>query len=316
MDEPNITMEECIRLEEEKAQRHGRTFNWQTATYGKMEYCEDEDDSFTNLKTEYPAIAFNDTSDAALSCEPMISPLNNNEIDFKISFDESDDEDYMVIFDENSFSYKIIYVDNLKMDSENKNDKVNIPPSPSLEPTIGYIYDLDFFKYFENKFPAIASNDDLKINSNPLIEPFVSSRHINKFDSKNETSLAEYNEEEQNVLYFNDSFPLDVIFPDNLKTIKDNNDNIDITQISRSNVINIDTKRSNELPRTNHDKINKVFNDKFFIMTLNANIVSWNCVNDGIPLSLLKNLYVPLGIPFDPKRYYKDGAHTRILRRP
>ncbi|GJX65203.1 hypothetical protein Tco_0299546 [Tanacetum coccineum] len=96
MDDPNITMEEYIRLEEEKAQRHGRTFNWQTATYGKMEYCEDEDDSFTNLKTKYPAIVFDDTSDAALSCEPTVSRLNNNEIDFETSFDESDDEDYMV----------------------------------------------------------------------------------------------------------------------------------------------------------------------------------------------------------------------------
>nr|GEZ80467.1 hypothetical protein [Tanacetum cinerariifolium] len=61
MDDLNITMEEYIRLEEEKAQRHGRTFNWQTTTYGKMEYYEDKDDSFTNLETEYPAIVFDDT---------------------------------------------------------------------------------------------------------------------------------------------------------------------------------------------------------------------------------------------------------------
>ncbi|GJU67280.1 hypothetical protein Tco_1253539 [Tanacetum coccineum] len=183
MDDPNITMEEYIRLEEEKAQRHGRTFNWQTATYGKMEYCEDEDDSFTNFETEYPAIVFDDTSDATLLCKPTVSPLNNNEIDFKISFDESNDEDYMVIFDENLFSYKIISVDNLKTDSE---------------PMIGYIDCLEFFKDFENEFPAIAYNDDLKSKSDPLIESSVSSRHIDKFDSKNETSLAEYDEEEQN----------------------------------------------------------------------------------------------------------------------
>ncbi|GKA03342.1 hypothetical protein Tco_0676123, partial [Tanacetum coccineum] len=62
MDDPNITMEEYIRLAEEKARRH--------------------------------AIFFNDTLtfEAALSCEPMISSLND-EIDFRISFDESDDED-------------------------------------------------------------------------------------------------------------------------------------------------------------------------------------------------------------------------------
>ncbi|GJR52938.1 hypothetical protein Tco_1403459 [Tanacetum coccineum] len=138
-----------------------------------MEYCEDEDDSFTNIETEYPAIVFNDTSNAALSCEPTVSPLNNNEIDFKISFDESDDEDYMVIIDEKSLSYKIIFIDNLKMDSENENDRVSMPSSPSPEPTIGYIDDLDFFKDFENEFPAIAYNNDLKSKSDPLIEPSV-----------------------------------------------------------------------------------------------------------------------------------------------
>ncbi|GJX54998.1 hypothetical protein Tco_0284895 [Tanacetum coccineum] len=96
MDDPNITMEEYIRLEEEKSQRHGRTFNCQTATYSKMEYCEDEDDSFMNFETEYPTIVFDDTSDATLSCEPTVSPLNEIEINFRISFDESDDKDYMV----------------------------------------------------------------------------------------------------------------------------------------------------------------------------------------------------------------------------
>ncbi|GJT52134.1 hypothetical protein Tco_0978291 [Tanacetum coccineum] len=158
MDDPNITMEEYIRLEEEKAQRHGRTFNRQTATYGKMEYCEDEDDCFTNFETEYPAIVFDDTltSDTTLSCEPTVSPLNKNEVDFRISFDESDDEDYMVIFDENSFSYKIIYVDNLKTDSENENDKVNMPSFPSPEPSISHSDDLDFFEDYENEFSAIT----------------------------------------------------------------------------------------------------------------------------------------------------------------
>nr|GEY97736.1 hypothetical protein [Tanacetum cinerariifolium] len=55
MDDPNITMEEYIMLEEEKAYRHSK---------------------------------------AALSREPTISPLNDDEIDFRISFDEYDDEHY------------------------------------------------------------------------------------------------------------------------------------------------------------------------------------------------------------------------------
>ncbi|GJX80868.1 hypothetical protein Tco_0329017, partial [Tanacetum coccineum] len=95
MDDPNITMEEYIRLQEEKALSHGKMFNWQTTTYGKREYYDNEDDRFTNFETKFPAIVFDDiTSNTALSCEPTVSPLNDNEIDFRISFDESDDEDY------------------------------------------------------------------------------------------------------------------------------------------------------------------------------------------------------------------------------
>ncbi|GJU67475.1 ribonuclease H-like domain-containing protein [Tanacetum coccineum] len=60
MDDPNITMKEYIRLEEEKA-----------------------------------SIVFNDTltSETTLSYEPRLSSLNNDEIYFRISFDESDNED-------------------------------------------------------------------------------------------------------------------------------------------------------------------------------------------------------------------------------
>ncbi|GKF54702.1 hypothetical protein Tco_0165042, partial [Tanacetum coccineum] len=96
MDDPNITMEEYIRLEEEKARRRGKVFNWETAKYGKIWSIEDVHD-LKSIKTEFPAIVFNDnlTSNGPLSCEPTVSPLNHNKIDFRISFDESDDEDYM-----------------------------------------------------------------------------------------------------------------------------------------------------------------------------------------------------------------------------
>ncbi|GKB52612.1 hypothetical protein Tco_0903365 [Tanacetum coccineum] len=132
MDDPNITMEEYIRLEEEKARRNGKVY------------------------------AFNDgvSSEKTLSCELTVSSLNN-EIDFRISFDDSDDEDYTVIYNKNSFSYKIISVDDLKTDSENDNDKVNMPSFPSPEPTVSYFDDLYFFKDFENEFPAIVYNDAL-----------------------------------------------------------------------------------------------------------------------------------------------------------
>ncbi|GJV99418.1 hypothetical protein Tco_1554670, partial [Tanacetum coccineum] len=123
-------------LEEEKAHRHGKMYNWKTATYGKIWDNEDVHD-LGSVETEFPSMVFNDTLilEAALSCEPTVSSLNNNEIEFRISFDESDDEDFMIIFDKKSFSYKIISVNDLKTDLENDDDKVNMPLFPSPKPT-------------------------------------------------------------------------------------------------------------------------------------------------------------------------------------
>ncbi|GJX45702.1 hypothetical protein Tco_0262378 [Tanacetum coccineum] len=197
MDDPNITIKEYIRLEEEKARRRGKVYNWETATYGKIWNNEDVHDS-GSVKTKFPDIVFNDTltSETTLSCEPTVSSLNNDEIDFRISFNESDDDDCTIIFDKNSFSYKIISVNNLKMDSENDNDKINMPLLPLPEPTVSCLSDLDYFKDFENEFSAIVYNDAPTSKSDLLIEPILSPQHIDEFDLNDETSLYECNEEE------------------------------------------------------------------------------------------------------------------------
>ncbi|GKB54246.1 hypothetical protein Tco_0904999, partial [Tanacetum coccineum] len=87
-------MEEYIRLEEEKACRRGKVFNWETVKYGKIWYDEDVHD-LRSVETEFPTIVFNNnvTSNETITCEPTVSSLND-EIDSKISFDESDDKDY------------------------------------------------------------------------------------------------------------------------------------------------------------------------------------------------------------------------------
>ncbi|GJZ68815.1 hypothetical protein Tco_0632365 [Tanacetum coccineum] len=196
MDDPNIIMEEYIRLEEEKARRRGKVYNWKTATYGKIWDNEDVHD-LGSVETEFPAIVFNDTltSEAALSCEPTVSSLNNDEIDFRISFDESNDEDCTLIFDKKSFSYKIISVNNLETDSKNDNDKVNMPLLPSPEPTTSHIDGI--------------------------------------LNWKDETSFSKCDEKEQNILYFNDLFPFNVIYPDDSKSDKDNDDDkVDIEHSS------------------------------------------------------------------------------------
>ncbi|GJZ46534.1 putative reverse transcriptase domain-containing protein [Tanacetum coccineum] len=233
MDDLNITIGEYIRLEEEKAQNHSKVFNWETAKYGKTWYDEDVHD-LRSIENEFPAIAFNDSlkSGETLSCEPTVRSLND-EIDFKILFDDFDDEDYIVIFDKNSFSYKIISTSDLKTDSENDNKKINMPSLPPPEPAVSYFDDLDFFIDFKNEFPAIVYNDAQTSKSDLLTKPTLNPQDIDGFDLKDETSLSEYNEEEQIFLYFNDLFLFNIIQPDDLKLEKDNDDNeINIKQSS------------------------------------------------------------------------------------
>ncbi|GKF25161.1 hypothetical protein Tco_0081055, partial [Tanacetum coccineum] len=59
MDDPNITMEEYIRIKEEKARKRCKVFNWETAKYGKIWYDENVHD-LKYVETEFPAIACND----------------------------------------------------------------------------------------------------------------------------------------------------------------------------------------------------------------------------------------------------------------
>ncbi|GJV96832.1 hypothetical protein Tco_1548409 [Tanacetum coccineum] len=167
MDDPNVTMEEYIKLEEEKARRRGRVYNWETTTYGRI-WCDEDVYDLISVETEFPAIVYNDalTSEVALSCEPC------------------------------------------------------------------HFNDFDYFKVSEKEFPMIAYNDALTSKLD-LPKPTVSPQHINEFNLKNETSSSEYDVEEQNVIYFNDLFPFNVIYPDELKSDKDNdNDKIDIEQSS------------------------------------------------------------------------------------
>ncbi|GJX48076.1 hypothetical protein Tco_0273266 [Tanacetum coccineum] len=108
-------------------------------------------------------------------------------LNLELSFDEFDDEDYMVsCFD-----------------------------------------DLDFFKDLENEFPVTVHNDVLMSKSDFFTKPTLKPQHIDEFDLKDETLLSEYDEVEQNVLYFNDLFPFSIIYPydlctDNSKNHKNN----------------------------------------------------------------------------------------------
>ncbi|GKD77501.1 hypothetical protein Tco_1340122, partial [Tanacetum coccineum] len=182
---------------------------------------------FTTLDLwKLPAIVIDDafTPKDTLLWKSQVSTPINDKIDFRISFEESDDEDYTTICDKNSFSYKMISINNLITDSENDNEKDDVPSFPPHKPTTSYIDDLDYFKDFENEFPAIVYNDAQTSKLNFLTKQTLSPQHIDEFNLKDETSLFKCDEDEQNVLNFNDLCPFNVIYPNDLKSDKDNDD--------------------------------------------------------------------------------------------
>nr|GEV39006.1 hypothetical protein [Tanacetum cinerariifolium] len=114
-----------------------------------------------------------------------------------------------------------VSVNDLETDSETDNEKVNMPSFPLPEPSVS-CYDADFLKDYENEFPAILYNDALTSKSDFSTEPVEIPHHINEFDLKDETSLSECDEEEQNVLYFNDLFPFNIIYSTTTTTMTPN----------------------------------------------------------------------------------------------
>ncbi|GJW35838.1 hypothetical protein Tco_0058758 [Tanacetum coccineum] len=104
MDGSDLTMEEYIELHAEKARRR-------------------------DFEADFSAIVYNDalTSNQNVSSEPTVSIYNaiKADIDFNISFSDSDGKDYTFIYDKNSFSYKLIPGDDLKPESVNDHIEIN-----------------------------------------------------------------------------------------------------------------------------------------------------------------------------------------------
>ncbi|GKD57339.1 hypothetical protein Tco_1290726, partial [Tanacetum coccineum] len=110
-------------------------------------------------------------------------------------------------------------------------------------------------KDFENEFPSIVYNDASTSKSGLLTEPILSPQHIDGFDLNDETLLSEYDEEEQNILYFNDLFPFNIIHTNQLKLDKDNDD--DKININQSSGEKMNTQGSNKLLETRVNAANE-----------------------------------------------------------
>ncbi|GJU45479.1 reverse transcriptase domain-containing protein [Tanacetum coccineum] len=89
------------------------------------------------FEKEFPTIVYNEalTSELEISFEPTVSRHNVDEVNWKmyISLSESDDEDYIVIYDKDSFSYKIFSASDSKLDKDNDDDKIDIKYSSRVQ---------------------------------------------------------------------------------------------------------------------------------------------------------------------------------------
>ncbi|GJU72989.1 hypothetical protein Tco_1264394 [Tanacetum coccineum] len=86
MDDPNMTMEEYIKFEEEKARRRGWVFNWKTATYGKIRVNDDLHD-LISVEAEFPTIVINDAfalQDAPQCKSQASSPSSSKSYDMAL----------------------------------------------------------------------------------------------------------------------------------------------------------------------------------------------------------------------------------------
>ncbi|GJX62454.1 hypothetical protein Tco_0295354 [Tanacetum coccineum] len=155
MDDLNMTMEEYIKLEEEKARRRGRVFNWRTATYGKIRIDDNLHDlrsveaefpaiiindclctsgctsmQISNFENEYRAIVYNDArmSKSNYLTEQTLSPRHKNEsnLNDETSLSEYDVVGQNVLYFNDLFTFNIIHPNDLKSDEDNDYKEIDI----------------------------------------------------------------------------------------------------------------------------------------------------------------------------------------------
>nr|GEY35852.1 hypothetical protein [Tanacetum cinerariifolium] len=190
-----------------------------------------------------------------------------------------------------------------------------------------YCDNLDFFIDFETDFLAIFYNDVLTSNHNISSKPTVSIYNAINADIDFNISFSDFDDEDYTCIYDKNLFSYKLIPVDDLKPepINDHveinaklcSKNIDIKPIDSVVCISNDTTpvESNEHLETNHDKKSKLSETSNFILIIK--VMSWISFHERKPLIfIIKSLYVPFGISFDPKRFYKDGVYKKRLQRP
>ncbi|GKC55448.1 hypothetical protein Tco_1078193 [Tanacetum coccineum] len=120
----------CIAsgIEEEKAQKRGKVFNWETTKYGKIWYDEDIHD-LRSVEIEFPAIAFNDgvSSEKTLSCEPTPTVSYFDDLDYFNDFEK----EFPAIVYNDALTSKLDFLTEPTVNPQH-NDEFNLKDETSL----------------------------------------------------------------------------------------------------------------------------------------------------------------------------------------
>ncbi|GJY45753.1 hypothetical protein Tco_0434816 [Tanacetum coccineum] len=136
MEDQDMTMEEYVQYETEKALRNDKVYYWETATYDKIWY--DEDVHYLRLfETEFPTIVYNDAlaSKPDFSSEPTVIPQHIDEVNLKNEtwLSEYEGGEYNAISFNDPFSFNVFFVNDSKLDTDNDDDKIDIKQSNLLD---------------------------------------------------------------------------------------------------------------------------------------------------------------------------------------
>ncbi|GJU25474.1 gag-pol polyprotein [Tanacetum coccineum] len=139
MDDPNITIEEYIRLEEEKTRRHEIQSEPTVCPPNeneldfKISLDESDDEDYTDLDNEFPVIVYNDglTSKLDLGIKPLIKSECIDELNLinETSFSEYDEE----IVSRFNDLFNDIHPDNLKSEKDDDDNDIDMAPLPAAD---------------------------------------------------------------------------------------------------------------------------------------------------------------------------------------
>ena len=124
MNESNLTIAEYVELMEKRASWRGEVFDWRTANYFNT---EEVDPLAFEYEEPFSCTVPNDGPHPNVHSEPSGSIYSaiRSDVGFSVSYSDSDDDEFVAQFDEDSFRFKMVGVKYILPEPECDNVDIN-----------------------------------------------------------------------------------------------------------------------------------------------------------------------------------------------